>query len=422
MTTAELDALLKRGKTAVEMGHAHTARECFLAILEADSQHEAAWFGLSQLVEEVEEQRICLENVLTLNPNNLKAEQLLAQLSETAESPRPSRLRPALTPAGALLYPDRLQETDTWPQAEKHTPPEILYTDRSTFDDVWSRETDICAYCAQEVQPDDKKCPRCQRKLAIWQYRYEKPSTSLHIYWVLVVGLGQLFLIQSFYDVVIQRDLLRSILSISLMSVCFVLAAGIYFRQLWAHFLTMGFLVGFLFMQLITWLVPFSLAGVPLQGIDPTISNVVGGLFDGFGGFLRIFQMVAAILAFVYAVMVVMPDFERVTLRRLAWVSKRAKLASDYHLLAKEFASADMWATAVLHWQYAVSREPTQPTYMLYLGRAYEHLGFAERSRDILQTALQHSKQPVQQESIRELLQELDHFQNNEGVTVKRDA
>jgi tetratricopeptide (TPR) repeat protein len=410
MTTAELDALLQRGKTAVEMGHPQIARECFLAILEADSQHEAAWFGLSQVVEAVEEQRICLENVLTLNPDNLKAELLLAQLSETAESPRPGPHRPALTPAGAMLYPDRWQEqeTDDLPPPEKHTRPEILYTDRSTFDDVWSRETDICAYCAQEVEPADKKCPRCQRKLATWQYRYEKPSTSLHIYWVLVAGLGQLFLIQSFYDVVIQRDLLRSILSISLMVICFVLAAGIYFRQLWAHFLTMGFLVGFLFMQLITWLVPFSLAGVPLQGIDPSISKVVGGLFDGFGSFLRIFQMVAAILAFVYAVMVVMPDFERVTLRRLAWVSKRAKLASDYHLLAKEFAGAEMWATAVLHWQYAVSREPTQPTYMLYLGRAYKQLGFAERSRDILQTALQHSKQTSQQEAIRELLQELD--------------
>lgn len=408
MNTTELGALLQRGKTAVAMGQPHIAKECFLAIIEADDQHEAAWWGLSQIVDDFEEQRICLENVLTLNPDNLKAEQLLAQLSETVESHQPSHQRTALTAAGALLYSDRLLETDTLPPPEKHERPEILYTDHSTFDDVWSHESDICAYCAQEVQPDHKQCPRCQRKLTTWQYRYEKPSTSLHIYWVLIAGLGQLFLIQAFYDVVIQIDLLRSVLSISLMVICFLLAAGIYWRQLWAHFLTIGFLIGFLFMQLITWLVPFSLAGVPLQSIDPTISNVVGGLFEEFGDFLRIFQMTAAILALVYGVMVVTPDFERIMLRRLAWISKRAKLAGDYHLLAKEFASNDMWATAVLHWQYAVSREPTHATYMLHLGRAYKHLGFIERSRDMLQMAMQYSKQPDQQEIIQDLLQELE--------------
>jgi tetratricopeptide (TPR) repeat protein len=224
----------------------------------------------------------------------------------------------------------------------------------------------------------------------------------------LIVGLGQLFLIQSFYDIVIQRELLRSILSVSLMVICFGLAAGIYWRQLWSHFLTMAFLVGFIFMQMITWLVPFSLEGVPLQGIDPTISNVVGGLFAGFGNFLRLFQMTAAILALIYAVMVATPDFERVTLRRVAWVSQRAKFAGDYHMLAKQFARNDMWATAVLHWQYAVSRAPNQASYMLHLGRAYQQLGFTERSRDMLQTALQHSKQPEQQAAIQQMLQDLE--------------
>jgi tetratricopeptide (TPR) repeat protein len=408
MTTANLEELLQRGVTAVQMGHAEVAKECFLAVIAADEQHEAAWFWLGQVVEDIEDQRICLENVLTINPDHPEAARLLDRLEETAVSPQTAvRHRPALSLAGSLLYPERLIEIDDQPPPEKHNVPVIHYTDSSRFDDVWTGSADLCAFCSQEITPHQEKCPRCQRKLTARQYRYEKPSTNLHIYWVLIVGLGQLFLIQSFYDIVIQRELLRSILSISLMVICFGLAAGIYWRQLWSHFLTMAFLVGFIFMQLITWLVPFSLEGVPLQGIDPTISNVVGGLFAGFGNFLRLFQMTAAILALIYAVMVATPDFERVPLRRVAWVSKRAKLASDYHMLAKEFARADMWATAVLHWQYAVSRAPNQAVYMLHLGRAYQQLGFTERSRDMLQTALQHSKQPEQQAAIQQMLHEL---------------
>jgi tetratricopeptide (TPR) repeat protein len=409
MTTAELDELMQRGRTAVQMGHAETAKACFMAVIAADDRHEAAWFGLSQVVADVKEQRICLENVLTLNPDHPEAEQLLDQLAETAVSPQPTvRHRPALSLASALLYSERQVEIDNHPPPEKHDAPVIHYTDTSQFDDVWARETDICAYCAQEVTLEQDKCSHCERKLATWQYRYERPSSSLHIYWVLVVGLAQLFLIQSFYDIVIQMDLLRAIFSVSLMVISFALAAGIYWRLLWSHFLTMAFLIGFIILQITTLFVPFSLENVPLQGIDPAISEFTGGLFAGFGDTLRLLQITAAALALVQAIMWATPDFERVPLRRLARVSKRPKFASDYHLLAKNFAENNMWATAVLHWQYAVSRAPTQASYMLHLGRAYQHLGFTERSRDILQTALQHSKQPEQQTTVRQLLQKLD--------------
>jgi tetratricopeptide (TPR) repeat protein len=409
MTTTDLDELLQRGITAVQMGHADTAKECFMAIITANDRHEAAWFWLSQVVEDVEEQRICLENVLTLNPNYPQAERLLDQLTETVVDPRQ---RPALSAAAAILHPERQDEDDNWPPPEKHEAPVIHYTSSSQFDDVWAREVDICAYCAHElghkVGHQQQKCPHCHHKLIAWQYRYEQPSTSLHIYWVLVLGLGQFFFIQSFYDIVIQRDLLRSILSVTLMVICFILAAGIYWRQLWSHYLTMAFLVGFVVLQFLALFVPFSLAGVPLQGIDPAISELVGDLFAGFGDVLRMLQIVAAILALIYAVMWATPDFDRVTLRRLAWVNKRPKFASDYHMLAKNFAEADLWATAILHWQYAVSRAPTQAVYMIHLGRAYQHLGFSERSRDILQTALKHSKQPEQQATIQQLLQNID--------------
>ena len=409
--TPDLDALWQRGITAVNMGHLDIAKDCFTAIVMADETNEAAWFQLSQVVEDSEEQRICLENVLALNPDHAKAEQLLDELTETAVLPPPSHhLHPS--PAGAILYPERQTQSDDQPTPEKQSAPAIRYTSSSQFDDIWTKlwheEIDICAYCAQEVTPDQNICPHCQRKLTTWQYYQEQPSTSLHLYWVLITGLGQLFFIQSFYDIVIQRELLLAILSVTLMLISFSLAAAIYWRQLWGHFLTIAFLIGFIILRVTTFFVPFSLTGVPLQGIDPAISNFVGDLFSGFGSFLATMQITAAILALLFAIMWATPDFERVPLRRLAWLSKRASLASDYHLLAKAFAESDMWATAVLHWQHAVGQAPTQAIYMLYLGRAYQKLGFIERSRDILQTALTHSRQPEQQAAIKQALNNLE--------------
>jgi hypothetical protein len=152
MTTANLDELLQRGVTAVQMGHAEVAKECFLAILAVDEQHEAAWFWLGQVVEDIEEQRICLENVLTINPDHPRSSQITGPVGRNGRFSQPAvRHRPALSLAGSLLYPERLIEIDDRPPPEKHKAPVIHYTDSSRFDDVWTGESDLCAYCAQEL-------------------------------------------------------------------------------------------------------------------------------------------------------------------------------------------------------------------------------------------------------------------------------
>ena len=68
-----VENLFQQAMDAFKAGRKDDARTLFMDIVERDKNHEQAWLYLSALVETLEEQQICLENVLTVNPNNEKA-------------------------------------------------------------------------------------------------------------------------------------------------------------------------------------------------------------------------------------------------------------------------------------------------------------------------------------------------------------
>jgi tetratricopeptide (TPR) repeat protein len=84
--------LLQRGIAAAKAGQNEQARRALLQVLELDERNEQAWLWLSGLVEPLEEKRICLENVLAINPHNPHAQAGMRWLeqnapAETAASP-----------------------------------------------------------------------------------------------------------------------------------------------------------------------------------------------------------------------------------------------------------------------------------------------------------------------------------------------
>ena len=76
------DNLLEQGISAALTGRRDEARTLLAQVVEADDRNEQAWFWLSGLVEDPEEIRTCLENVLHLNPDNVKAQQGLAWVEQ----------------------------------------------------------------------------------------------------------------------------------------------------------------------------------------------------------------------------------------------------------------------------------------------------------------------------------------------------
>ncbi len=73
MVETEVAGWLYAGALALTMGDRLRARELLLQVVERDDTNEEGWLWLSGAVDDPEDQRTALENVLTLNPHNQHA-------------------------------------------------------------------------------------------------------------------------------------------------------------------------------------------------------------------------------------------------------------------------------------------------------------------------------------------------------------
>ncbi len=119
--------LLRRGIAAAKAGHKEEARRLLMQVVELEEKNEQAWLWLSGVVETAEDRRICLENVLALNPDNAHAQAGLAYLDLQAPEPET-----AVAPAAP-----------TAPAGER------------------------CPRCEAEVSPSDSSCPECNLPLIV---------------------------------------------------------------------------------------------------------------------------------------------------------------------------------------------------------------------------------------------------------------
>ncbi|MDQ3705475.1 MAG: hypothetical protein M3437_09695, partial [Chloroflexota bacterium] len=110
---AEVGRLLEAGKNSARNGDTVAARAYLTQVVERDPHNEQAWMWLSGVATEPEEQQICLENVLVINPHNAKARQGLDFLSARTGIPTQAPPLPTeytsplsdLTAAGAAQTP-----------------------------------------------------------------------------------------------------------------------------------------------------------------------------------------------------------------------------------------------------------------------------------------------------------------------------
>ena len=117
-----IDELLRKGIAAAKAGQRGQARELLTRVVDYDERNAQAWLWLSGVVDSLEDREICLENVLSIEPNNDAASRGLAwvrqQMQQTeapppppadtavVESPVVARSHTPNTTAAALLYED----------------------------------------------------------------------------------------------------------------------------------------------------------------------------------------------------------------------------------------------------------------------------------------------------------------------------
>ena len=86
-SSAHVTELLRQGIAAAQAGRTQEARQALLRVTELDDRNEQAWLWLSGVVASFEERRVCLENVLAVNPQNTHAQKGLCWLDEQAAPP-----------------------------------------------------------------------------------------------------------------------------------------------------------------------------------------------------------------------------------------------------------------------------------------------------------------------------------------------
>jgi hypothetical protein len=273
------------------------------------------------------------------------------------------------------------------------------YEQQSAFDDIWQGDDELCAYCAALIGADDNRCPGCGRKLAATAFRYPKVSSDLLIYWVLILGIGQMSLATVLLNLLSHGSPASMAWQATVFLSLMAIVSGLALRRFWAYVGSLVVLLLILASMLLgPWLGPAvdnSLSGLAGRDFFVQVSGTPYALLMGpASDLLRILQYMAAPLALLYGIFRVGPDFERVGERLSARLDRDISDASHFHGAAAEYGRQGMWASAVLHFQRAAALEPSNPFHQLELGEAYARLGYYQRSVDVLESASQLTRDP----------------------------
>ncbi|GAB4571923.1 MAG: hypothetical protein Kow0077_09880 [Anaerolineae bacterium] len=96
---ATAQELVREGVAALKAGRKDEAFRLLTRATELDERNEDAWLWLSAVVDSLENQQICLENVLAINPNNMRAlkglNSIKAELEKRRQQDQPAPVQPA---------------------------------------------------------------------------------------------------------------------------------------------------------------------------------------------------------------------------------------------------------------------------------------------------------------------------------------
>jgi tetratricopeptide (TPR) repeat protein len=261
------------------------------------------------------------------------------------------------------------------------------YQSGSRYDDVWSREEGICAFCATRVAGSEQHCGGCGRNLTRRSFSYATASSNHVILWVLTSASGFLYLILILADL-IQGNSIGLILIHALLGLLFLaVSAGIYLRLFWAWAASIPLLLLTLFLNILQVTSVGTSVIVPAQLEEMSQPALAGSFLQSMISLLYFLLLVAQAGALFWAAVFVPSDFSRRSEPAVARLDRNLANAADYFAAGRRHAQHARWANAVLHWQRAAARAPYNWRYQLALAEAYLQLGFFERSADVLQSA-----------------------------------
>jgi tetratricopeptide (TPR) repeat protein len=434
MSRDQIEDWLERGITAFKEGESALARDLLLAVVEKDEKNESAWLWLSEVVESPEDKEICLRNVLVLNPENQLAQQRIGRFTSQHEISQGGEKHSSYTieiepvsPAAAILYPERLsREYDFSDSIEITQVESVGLKNHSKYDDVWERNYPICSYCAGEITLDARRCPTCKRKLYTSEFLYSRPSPDLYLFVTFLLGLFAFAGLAMMFNLILRNSLTDMVWNALLLPILLILVFGVLTRQFWAYSASIIVLLLTLAIMVLNLLFGPDSDDVVQQvlsdGLITTLSERPAFYaLAPLEQFVFPVQLVAVILALIYALFRVGPDFDRKRTHLEARVDRGLSDSSQYYFSGKNYAQLGMWARATLHFRRAVALEPASISYQKALAESYDQLGYYQRSLDVLEFAHRSTANPESQASLMDMMAQVRNKVEREELDISKE-
>jgi tetratricopeptide (TPR) repeat protein len=408
------DELLGQGIAAAKSGQRERARSLLTRAVQHDEKNVLAWLWLSGVVDNLEDQEICLENVLALDPTHdaarrrlgwvrkQKATSISAFGEEGLSPPLPAestQARTPVSPAAAVLREDFARRQPP-PEPEPELP---LLPPQDEFDDEYQ-----CPYCAAQTAPDDRQCPACGNKLWIKARRRQERSPWLWValtlqfsstLWpatiplLMLVYAGNKIGLDNFFRLVpiylgLPNDVPPEVADVAFEAVPRLYVLPLVFFVLFSVAVLVGLYLRWkpvFYLFLINAFVMLGAAitslsiGLGLPGEAIVINQRTGALCGG-GGIILALMMFLLVLQ-------IADDFFFDQKRLLLRPDRDATNGPAFLSSGRAYASRQMWAMAAIHLRRAVGQMPRQIDCHLELSVAYFNLNRYELAANALEEA-----------------------------------
>jgi len=405
--TDQVLAWLREGIAAVKAGQNERAHDLLIRVVARDEQSAQAWLWLSGVVDDLEDHKVCLENVLKIDPGNAAArkglawvqqqvqQQMQQQEVQTAspsepvspftvspdvvstevdsppppppaisESPVVERTRTPVTLAAAMLREDfasrqpPLEPAVASVAAEPHEPvaepagyepalesEAILGPGFSSIQmqDEFGNEYG-CPYCAAETEPDDNRCGLCGKDLWYWFRKYEKRSSLLWTMLALQLGNAVYLFVPVAILIVAGSSFVGELLSIPDIPPLVMYALAL------PSIFSLTLAVGLYFRWKVVYYLLFADAGL---GFILSLLAFAAGANLFFGIFNAALAVSRLLLIFQLG-----GDFEWDKRRILLRTDRGLKSSVEYLTRADFYNQQKMWALAVVHIRAALGMVP----------------------------------------------------------------
>ncbi len=382
-----IDELLRIGMNAAKSGKKEEARRILLRVIDIDQHSVTAWLWLSSVVDDPEERRTCLENILEIAPNHELAKKGLEKLGPVKKKPtlaKPPRSRTSQykTPAAQPNSAPPVSNESEKP-VHRRGPASLasaLIGDQLTGridapqDDTLEAEEDsafgneyLCPFCARQTHPNDKRCQNCAESLWVKVPRLAKASLLFRV--VLILHIINL-LTAPIFALIILPYLAALDRSTSLGSTLGQFTCG------------MGFDIFLLVALIRRWRIAFWVylfrsgsllctAAVLLVLFFAVIPDIRVLIYGGIGFALALTQF--------FVMLSLGDDFTQEKYRVMFRVDSDAKSSLTLMEKGRKYAKRKMWGLAALHFRRAAYQMENILEPQLALAIAYNNLKMYDR-------------------------------------------